>query len=80
MAYSLGPYEHVTYSSSVSLEQSLQIGKDNQGNGESDPSSINTYVDIGDLSSNANQYGFCVNRQGKCLALVLKLSTFDMFS
>lgn len=62
MAYSTGPYEHVTYSSSVSLEQSLQIGQQNQGNGESDPSSINTYVDIGDLSSNANQYGFCVNR------------------
>ncbi|XP_021750291.1 1-phosphatidylinositol-3-phosphate 5-kinase FAB1B-like isoform X1 [Chenopodium quinoa] len=62
MAYSTGPYEHVTYGSSTNLEQSSQSGQHNQNNGASDPISINTYVDVGDLSSNDNQYGLCVNR------------------
>lgn len=62
MAYSTGPYEHVTHGSSMSFEQSSQTGQRNKGSGASDPISINTYVDVGDLSSNANQYGLCENR------------------
>lgn len=62
MAYSTGPYEHVTYGSSLSPEQSSQTVLDSQGKGASDPISINTFVDIGDQSSNANQYDHAVNR------------------
>ncbi|CAO2841631.1 unnamed protein product [Amaranthus hypochondriacus] len=62
MAYSTGPYEHVTYGSSLSPEQSSQIVQDNQGKGAPDPISINTFVDVGDQASTANQYGHAVNR------------------
>lgn len=49
MAFSTGPYEHVT------SEQSSQVGQHNQDTGASDPISINMYVDVGDLPSNANR-------------------------
>lgn len=62
VTYSTGPYEHVMYSSCVSLEQSPQTMELNHDSGASDPVGINTYQDVGDLSSNSNQYGFCVNR------------------
>ncbi|XP_074280820.1 1-phosphatidylinositol-3-phosphate 5-kinase FAB1B-like isoform X1 [Silene latifolia] len=58
MAYSTGPYEHVIYDSTVSVEQPPLTGQDN---GASDPINVNTFVDVGDLSSNANHLGFSVN-------------------
>ena len=60
--YSTGPYEHVMYNSCVSLEQSPQAVELNHDNEALDPIGINTYQDVGGLSSNSNQYGFCANR------------------
>lgn len=62
VAYSTGQYEHMMYSPSMSLEQSSQTGQPNQAMGASDPINIDTFVDVGELSSTSNQYGFCVNR------------------
>ncbi|KAK9697410.1 hypothetical protein RND81_08G036000 [Saponaria officinalis] len=57
MAYSTGTYEHVTYDSSANVEQSHS-----QDNGVTDPNSLNTFVDVGEVSSNSNQHELCVNR------------------
>ncbi|KAL9224172.1 hypothetical protein vseg_000235 [Gypsophila vaccaria] len=62
MGFSTGTYEHVTYDSAASVEQSPATGYHSQDNGATDPNSLSTFIDVGDISSNSNQHELCVNR------------------